>query len=90
MKIKELIEKLKEFPEDMELLVNSECFYYSENFNLYTEKMSYCEFSTYWNSNARCYEHETVDTLKYQDFIDGKTVSIETPMEKKEVVILAI
>lgn len=90
MKIKELIEKLKEFPEDMELLANSDCVWYSENFYLYKEKMSYCEFSTYWNSNARIYEHETVDTFKYQDFIDGKTVSIETPMEKKEVVILAI
>ena len=90
MKIKELIEKLKEFPEDMELLVNVDCFCYSENFNLYKEKMSYCEFSTYWNSNARNYSHKTADTHKYRDFIDGKTVSIEIPMERKEVVILGV
>ena len=89
MKIKELIEKLKEFPEDMELLVELEHFY-SENLNVYKDEISYCEFSTHWNSNARSYKHETVDTLKYQDFIDGKTVSIETPMEKKEFVILGI
>ena len=89
MKIKELIEKLKEFPEDMELLVEGEHFY-SENLNVYKDEISYCEFSTHWNSNARNYSHETVDTHKYQDFIDGKTVSIEIPMEKKEVVMLYI
>ena len=89
MKIKELIEKLKEFPEDMELLVELEHFY-SENLNVYKDEISYCEFSTHWNSNARNYAYKTVDTLKYQDFIDGKTVSIEIPMEKKEVVMLYI
>ena len=89
MKIKELIEKLKEFPEDMELLVNGENFY-AENFIFCKDEISYCKYSTHWNSNALTYSHKTVDTLKYQDFIDGKTVSIETPMEKKEVVMLYI
>jgi len=89
MKIKELIEKLKEFPEDMELLINEEHFY-AENLILYKDEISYCEYSTHWNSNALNYSHKTVETLKYQDFIDGKTVSIEVPMEKKEVVMLYI
>jgi hypothetical protein len=90
MKIKNLIEKLNQFPEDMELLANVDCFFYIENFNLYKDEMSYCEYSTHWNSNARDYAHKTVDTLKYQDYIDGKTVSIEIPMERKEFVILGI
>jgi hypothetical protein len=90
MKIKDLIEKLNQFPEDMELLANVDCFFYIENFNLYKDEISYCEYSTHWNSDARHYTHKTVDTLKYQDYIDGKTVSIEIPMERKEFVILEI
>ena len=90
MKIKDLIEKLKEFPEDMELLSNVDCFFYMEDFIICKEEISYCEYSTHWNSNARQYSHKTVDTLKYQDFIDGKLVSIETPMEKKEVVMFYV
>jgi hypothetical protein len=89
MKIKDLVEKLKEFPEDMELLVNGEHFY-AENLIFYKDEISYCEYSTHWNSNALNYSHKTVDTLKYQDFVDGKTVSIEIPMKKKEVVMLYI
>jgi len=89
MKIKDLKEKLNEYPDDMELLVNGE-YFYSENLNFYKDEISYCEYSTHWNSNARNYSHKTADTHKYQDFIDGKTVSIEIPMEKKEVVILEV
>jgi hypothetical protein len=90
MKIKDLIEKLNQFPEDMELLVNFDSFFYMNNFNLYKDEISYCEYSTHWNSNAIDYAHKTVDTLKYQDYIDGKTVSIEIPMERKEFVILGV
>ena len=89
MKIKDLKEKLNEYPDDMELLVNGG-YFYSENLNFYKVEISYCEYSTHWNSNARNYSHKTVDTHKYQDFIDGKTVSIEIPMEKKEFVILEV
>jgi hypothetical protein len=89
MKIKELIEKLKEFPEDMELLVNGEHFY-SENLIFYKDEISYCKYSTHWNSNAIHYGYKDADNYKYQDFVDGKTVSIEIPMKKKEVVMLYI
>jgi hypothetical protein len=90
MKIKDPIEKLKEFPEDMELLVDVECYSDIENFNIYKDERSYCKYSTYWNNNASNYAHKTVGTHKYQDFIDGETVSIEIPMERKEFVILGI
>lgn len=89
MKIKDLKEKLNEYPDDMELLVNGE-YFYSENLNFYKDEISYCEYSTHWNSNARNYSHKTADTHKYQDFIDGKTISIEIPVKKKEVVILEV
>ena len=90
MKIKDLIKKLNEFPEDMELLANVDCFFYIENFNFYKDELSYCEYSTHWNSNASNYAHKTVDTHKYQDFIDGETVTVKIPMERKEFVILEI
>jgi hypothetical protein len=90
MKIKDLIKKLKEFPEDMELLVNVETYFDIDNFNIYKDERSYCKYSTHWNSNAIYYGYKDVDNFRYLDFIDGKNVSIEIPTERKEVVILEV
>ena len=90
MKIKDLIKKLKEFPEDMELLVEYDTYFNIDNFNIYKEERSYCKYSTHWNSNAIYYGYKDADNFKYLDFIDGKNVSIEIPTERKEVVILEV
>jgi len=90
MKVKELIKKLQEYPEDMEVIGNS-----TDGggpglpIYIYSQELNYCKFSTYWNNAAEKFSHkEGPHTIN--DYIDGINVKREVHTEKKIFVILEI
>lgn len=88
MRIKDLIEKLNQFPEDLEVIIG-DCDWYENEFNVSKIELNHCNYTTKWESNID-YLSQDEDTCVYKDEIDGKIVSVEIPMERKEFVILGI
>jgi hypothetical protein len=88
MKLKNLIEKLKEFPEDMEVIIG-DCDWYENEFNISKIELNHCNYTNKWSSNVD-YFSENEDTCVYRDEIDGKIVVVKIPMERKEFVILGV
>ena len=88
MRIKELIEILKEFPEDMKVIIG-DCEWYENEFNVSKIELNHCNYTTKWTSNIDYFSQDE-DTCVYKDEIDGKIVSIEIPMKRKEFVILEV
>jgi hypothetical protein len=88
MKIKDLIEKLKEFPEELEVIIGG-CDWYENEFNISKIELNHCNYTNKWSSNVD-YFSQYDDTCVYSDVIDDKVVVVEIPMERKEFVILEI
>jgi hypothetical protein len=90
MKVKELIKKLQEYPEDMEVIGNSTGGWgQSFSISIYPQELNYCKFSTYWNNAAEELPHKEGPHI-FNDYIDGKNVKREVHTEKKIFVILEI
>jgi hypothetical protein len=90
MKVKELIKKLQEYPEDMEVIGNStDGGGPGLSIFIYPQELNYCKFSTYWNNAAEKFSHNEGPHI-FNDYIDGKNVKREVHTEKKIFVILEI
>lgn len=88
MKIKDLKEKLNQFPDDMEVLIGDyDC--YENEFNISKRELNHCNYTTKFQSEVDFYSFKE-DTCKYKDEIDGKIVVVKIPMERKEFVILEV
>jgi hypothetical protein len=90
MNVKELKEKLNEFPDDMEVIgLTGDAGFFISDVGIYKEDVYYAKYSTFWNRNA---EHYSLHDGKsyYCDFIDGETVKLEIPKKKKEFLILQV
>lgn len=86
MKVKELIEKLQKYPEDMEVLINWDSIYDGEI--IVTRKDLYhCNCTSKWQSNFDFYS-EYDEPCVYKDEVDGKIVAMKVPTERKEFVVL--
>ena len=86
MKVKELIEKLQQYPEDMEVLIDWDPIYDGEI--IVTKKDLYhCNCTSKFQSNFDFYS-EYDEPCVYKDEVGGKIVEIKVPTEKKEFVIL--
>lgn len=86
MKVKELIEKLQKYPEDMEVLINWDSIYDGEI--IVTRKDLYhCNCTSKWQSNFDFYS-EYNEPCVYKDEVDGKIVAMKVPTERKEFVVL--
>ena len=88
MRIKELIEKLNQFPEDLEVIIG-DCDWYENEFNISKIELNHCNYTNKWSSNVD-YFSKNEDTCIYRDEIDGKIVVVKNPMERKEFVILEV
>jgi hypothetical protein len=88
MKIKDLIKKLNEFPEELEVIIG-DCDWYENEFNISKIELNHCNYTNKWSSNVD-YFSEDEDTCVYRDEIDGKIVVVKIPMERKEFVILGV
>jgi len=90
MKVKELIKKLQEYPEDMEVIGNStDLGGPGLPIYIYPQELNYCNFSTYWNNTAEKFLYEE-GLYTFDDYVDGKKVKREVHTEKKTFVILEI
>jgi hypothetical protein len=88
MKIKNLIEKLNQFPEDLEVIIGDGDWYEKE-FDVSKIELNHCNYTTKWQSNIDYLSSDYVNCV-YKDEIDGKIVVVKIPMERKEFVILEI
>jgi hypothetical protein len=88
MNIKQLIEKLNQFPEDLEVIIG-DCDWYENKFNISKIELNHCNYTNKWSSNVD-YWSQDEDTCVYKDEIDGKIVVVKIPMERKEFVFLEI
>jgi hypothetical protein len=88
MKLKHLKALLENYPDDMEVIIG-DCDWYEKEFNISKIELNHCNYTNKWSSNVD-YLSQDEDTCEYKDEIDGKIVSIEIPMERKEFVILGI
>jgi hypothetical protein len=88
MKIKNLIEKLNQFPEELEVIIG-DCDWYENEFNISKIELNHCNYTNKWYSNVD-YFSEDEDTCVYSDEIDCKIVVVKIPMERKEFVILEV
>jgi hypothetical protein len=88
MNIKQLKEKLNQFPEDLEGVLG-DCDWYENEFNISKIELNHCNYTNKWSSNVD-YFSENEDTCVYRDEIDGKIVVVKIPMERKEFVILEV
>jgi hypothetical protein len=90
MKVKELIEELQKYPEDMEVTGNStEGYGPGLQISIYSEELNYCKYSTHFNSEAEGFSYKE-GPFVFNDYVDGKRVIREMPTEKKTFVILEI
>jgi len=88
MNIKQLKEKLNQFPEELEVIIG-DCDWYENEFNISKIELNHCNYTNKWSSNVD-YFSQNEDSYVYSDEIDGKIVVVKIPMERKEFVILGI
>lgn len=94
MNVKELREKLNQFPDDMEVLITYRDPVYWElqieyEYKLIKSLVKHCTYTTKWQSNIDYYSFED-DTYTYRDEVDGKLVDMKVHTEQKEFVILEV
>lgn len=90
MNIKQLKEKLNQFPDDMEVLIgNFDWFEFENEFNVSKIELNHCNYTNKWSSNVDYYSKDE-EYCGYRDVIDGKILDVKIPMERKEFVILEI
>jgi hypothetical protein len=94
MNVKELKEKLNEFPDDMEVLITYRDPVYNhlriEDYcNVTKSSVHHGNYTTKWQSNIDYYSFED-DVCIYRDEIGGKLVAMKVSTEKKEFVILEV
>ena len=92
MKVKELIEKLQEFPRDMEVLITYKDNYgrvIEDDFEIVKFSINHCNYATKWQSCIDYYSF-TEETCEYRDEVKGKIVERKIPMTKKDVVIIEV
>lgn len=86
MNIKELKEKLNEFPDDMEVLIDYGNEIYDGEFIIIRKDLYHCNYTTKWQSNIDFYSIYDEPAV-YKDDVDGKIVEMKVPTEKKEFII---
>lgn len=86
MKVKELKEKLNEFPDDMGVLIYYGEQTYDGNIILKKKDLYHCNYTTKWQSNIDSYS-EYDEPCVYKDDVNGKIVAMKIPMEKKEFIV---
>ena len=87
MKIKDLIEKLQEYPDDMEVLINYGDQVYDGEIIVNRKDLYHCNSTSKWQSNFDFYS-EYDEPCVYKDEVDGKIVVMKVPTERKEFIIL--
>lgn len=87
MKVKNLIEKLQKFPDDMEVLISYGDQFYEGEIIVNRKGLYHCNSTSKWQSNFDFYsEHD--EPCVYKDEVDGKIVVMKVPTEKKEFIVL--
>ena len=87
MKVKELIEKLQEYPEDMEVLIDYGSQNYDGEIIVKRKDLYHCNCTSKWQSNFDFYS-EYDEPCVYKDEVDGKIIVMKVPTEKKEFIVL--
>lgn len=87
MKVKDVKELLNQFPDDMDFIIihDGDCF--ETQFNICQESVNHCTYSTNWENNVERYSIREV-IHSYTDYVNGKLVKVELPMNSKEVALL--
>lgn len=93
MKVKELITKLQEYPEDMEVVFHYRsdlCNVYDNDFVVFNETLDYCSFSTEWGTKEVYARHRFSPYDALVDYKDGKEVYEKVPFTEKNAIVLEV
>ena len=87
MKNKDLQELLKQYPDDMEVLMDGGYCYYDGELTIKKKELYHCNCTSKFQSNFDFYSEDD-EPCVYKDLVNGKIVEMKIPTEKKEFIIL--
>jgi len=93
MKVKELIKKLQEYPEDMEVFFHYRCEgfgEYNKDFKVSNQTLDYCSFSTKWGTEEVYGKHMFNPYNALVDYKDGKNVYQKVPFTEKNGIVIEV
>ena len=93
MKVKELIEKLQEYPVDMEVVFHYKsdlCNVYDNDFIVINETLDYCSFSTKWGTKEVYGRHMFSPYNAFVDYKNNKEVYEKVSLTEKSVIMIEI
>ena len=96
MKIKELKEKLNNYPDDMEVVFHYKsdlCVVYDNDFDVYEKSLGYCSYKSNWKENNEVYGNFYSSTYKADvgyDMDKGRPIYENIPLDERDVVVIAV
>ena len=87
MKNKDLQEFLKQYPDDIEVLIYYGDQIYDGELIIIKKDLYHCNYSTKWQNYIDFYSIYDEPCI-YKDEVNGKIVQMKIPTEKKEFIIL--
>jgi hypothetical protein len=87
MKLKDLKEKLAQYPDDLEVLIYGDNI--EDDFAIFKTSINHCTYTTKWQSEIDYYSF-TEEICEYRDEVKGKITEGQIPMTKKDVLIIEV